>query len=536
MNWTAIARQCEEIRKGMEAAPLHHYNPAPVAARLKQWFDDPAVSEVLIEGANRVSKSQTMAAILAGGSVGTQAAWAFRRRPRWIGKLVVAHIASTHNQARGDSLKALRYYLPAEIRAEVTLRQVGLIDLPEMEIHTIGWVSGLEKARARLQGLGAHILWVNEECPPELFEEGVPRGAAVQGIRVVTATLGLEISARHAARLDSEWFLKRARRGPHCGHPKCVHTGENNPGFRHAWLEYNKANTPWLTAAQRRAYIDSLPEESRNIRLGLDRGRIVSGRCWWAFDPADHAEAFTLADIADEVGDPSRVELWLVQDCGKTDSTAAGMLAVYRHPCEGCAGTGSVECKECRGRGARCGVCRGAGSVGCFFCEGLGEQPEVWILGSWQSKQHNTTDDNARDLRQLAKDCGIVDRWGQADFGPKRWDAFIGDNMMAKQYPEAGGELQALRQRLGNGLPHHQPANKMRSFAWSFERGNHLLRRGRCHVHPRCKSWRDMAMSWAWGKDGREPEHDGPQGVSHTDAWWRYAVNAICAPKVRVSR
>lgn len=169
-------------------------------------------------------------------------------------------------------------------------------------------------------------------------------------------------------------------------------------------------------------------------------------------------------------------------------------------------------------------------------CEGAGEAPEAWVLGDYQSAQASSTDDNARGLRELATECGIVDVVGRPDFGPSRWDAFILDNIRPKQYTEHRTEGDALRARLGAGMPSPSPAYKLRSARWSYERASVMFRRNRLHIHPRAKRTHEMMMAWAWGKDGADPQHDGPQGYSHTDAWLRYAINEMHIRGARVTR
>ena len=527
----ALHRVTSRYERARTANPLSFYRPTDYARQLYGWIGDPAVTEILFEGGNRVSKTMSAAAGIAALADGIKAPWAPKRRPKWVGRLQVAHIVVTQDQARGDSLRLVHGFLSAATRAEVALSRVGLLELPHMDIHTIGWLGSIERARARLQGLNAHIVWVNEECPPELFEEAAARGASTQGVRLITATMGLELSSLHASKLDPDFFVERAKRGPECGHPKCHHTPEAGSGHRHLWIPFARATTPWLTDRQRQRHIDGLPEASRNIRLGLDRGRIVTGRCWYGYDPQQHDQPFTLADIAGSVAEPGKVQLWLVGDLGATDAVAFGAVATYEETCADCSGRGVVVCTTCRGRPGGCSMCAAQGRSPCLTCRGLGFLPHGWCLGDYQSEPGSSTDDNVAGLREMVASCGIVDIHGGADFGPGRWDRLILDNIRPKQYTEHKTEGHAIRARLGGGLPEPTFANKSRSYTWSWDQAAAMHRAGRLREHPRAERSRRMMLGWAWGKNGAPPAHDGPQGHSHADAWRRYWINAMCAPR-----
>lgn len=526
------------LAAAVDAVPLDHFVPSPKIRRLARLLSDPDVSEILCEGANRTSKTMGMAACLAGLASGHPAEWLPTPRHRWAGQIEVIHVVYNDDAARADSLKLFRSLLPIHMRTQINLQgSIRTITAGRVTIHTIGWGKSIEEARQRIAGKIAHLVWVNEECPPDLMSELASRGSGRSQVRVGTSTLGLEVKPEHLQKLDPSFFLERAEQGPQCDAPPgmCSHSTDPDPAFRHIVIPYDAPNTPWLTDRQREEHIKGLPEDTRQIRLGLARGRVVKGRIYDRFRADVHCREFTLADVAAEAPDPGNLELWLLVDCGKRDATAAGVLVADLRLCGACGGKGRRVCGKCHGGRVRgCLTCHGDGSNPCDPCQSTGTIPWLWVAGDYQSDSGSTTLDNAAGIKAVAEAAGIVGLDGAPDFRAGRWDRFVGDNMMAKQFPEYGKELTALQAKLGPQMVAPVPADKSRSKRWVAAQANHMLSNGRLTVHPRATRTVAMLTSWAWARQGADPKHDGPSGLSHTDAWFRYAITAACKGVARI--
>lgn len=520
------------------AAPLLAFTPPPKLTQLGPLISDARVKEIHVEGANKAGKSKAVAGIVAALLLGEEgraerAHLGITLRRKWPERgLSVAVLGPTAQQVQGDPLKHLRAMLPEPVRKRLASRTSSVYQLPGGTLRVIG-CQRPEQARQVLQGGDYHLIWFNEEVSPILLDEAIPRGAMVDGVILNSTTLGLESTTQSRRHLDPDKFLERALRGPWCGHPMCQHTGEDNPAYRHIWLEFTPENVPWMSRRRFDAYVDQLPAETRDIRLGKSRGRIVTGRCYSAIHRGVQIRPLDVGEVIRMAPDPGRVELGLVVDCGKVDAMAALIAAVYPHGCESCqaADPGWLLCTKCQGRPGRrsgCHVCEGEGRIICLTCDGMGIRPEIWCLASYQSRSGSTTLDNVGGIREACVTAGLVDGRGQPDLRRGRFDWFVGDNQMPKQFPEFRGELEALHAKLGGTLPAPAGANKRPSYVWSWERANRLARMGMLHLNERAESLVRMVEGWAYGPKGTLPAHDGPEGLSHSDAVMRYLMNRVC--------